>query len=170
MAGVYRADFAESTARQVVNPYLERALDGYYAKRSRLYTIAMATSFGIAALGVAIVLLANPEDGWLSAPSGLLVLPGGMCFVICGAVALAMRAHPLLDKLRTGIAIRRVRRGITPYVLRSGLIKFTKEVPTIFVEFTDGNAMSVASLGDVAQLARIEELLRKQQEQQCARL
>lgn len=169
MAGVYRPDFAVSEpSRPTVNPYLERALVGYRRKQTKQHTVGLAISAVAVAIVVAYVLLAKPEDGWLCTPSGLVLLPGAFGILICGSMAHAARKIHLLDKLRTGIAIRRVRRDVTKIELRRGLIHIDKKVPTIFVDFTDGKTLSVMSLGDVPQLARIEELLRKQQEQQLA--
>lgn len=169
MAGVFRPDFVLSEPSPTVNPYLERALGGYKHRQRKQNVIGLVISAGAVVFAVAWVLLARPEDGWFCTPSALFLLPGAFGIVICGTLALTSRKVGLLDKLRTGIAIRKVRRDTTHIEIRRGLLRIQKQVPTIFVDFTDGKTVSLMSLGDLAQLKRIEELLHKQHEQQARR-
>jgi hypothetical protein len=169
MASVYRPDFELSTPSPTVNPYLERALAGYQRRRVKQHAIGLAISSLAVVIAVAYVLLAKPEDGWLCTPSGLLLLPGAIGIVICAGMALDAQKLPVLDQLRTGIAIRTVRRDVRHIEVRRGVVRVAKDIPVVLVDFTDGKTMSVPSLGDAPQLKRIEELLRKQQEQQASR-
>ena len=166
----YRTSSARAAEGPYVNEYLERALLEYYARHRRRDVKIAAVSVVAMVLAALYVVVAKPEDGWLSTPTAVLGLPGVLGFVFCAWSYLTCRPV-LLDQVRTGIPIQRVRRADRPVHVRAGLLIralsgeskiHVNDIPTLYVDFSDGRASALPSLGDVKQLVRIEELLRVQ--------
>ena len=153
-----------------VNEYLERALLEYYARYRRRDVKIGAVGAIAMVLAALYVVAAKPDDGWLSTPTAVLGLPGAFGFLF-GLGSYLTRRPVLLDHVRTGIPIQRVRRADRPLDVRTSLLVravsgesriHVNDVHTLYVDFCDGRASALPSLGDDKQLARIEELLRIQ--------
>ena len=150
----------------MVNEYLERTLVAYYRRQdaSRLGCL-VACAVGLGTV-VAWVMVTKPEAGWFSAPVALVGVPCAFGLLVYGALVWVTRRKPVLELLRMGIGVSKVKRGITVVSRRPDRPQLIeRHVPTVFVEFSDGRASRLLSLGDLEQLTRIEELLRKQMAQ-----
>lgn len=149
-------------ARAFINPSLERALVAYYRRQQRRGILLMLACLAGIAISVAWVLVVKPPEGWFNKVVAFFGIPGAAGMLFATWSLLAHRAH-LLDRVRTGIPIQRVRRGRAP-------IRSADDVPTIYVEFADGRTDSLYALGDAQQMSQIEELLRMQMASADARL
>ena len=148
--------------RPFINPSLERALVAYYRREQRRSILLMLACLAAIAIAVAWVLVVNPPEGWFNKVVAFFGIPGAAGLLFATWSLLSHRAH-LLERVRTGIPIQRVRRGRAP-------IRSTDDVPTIYVEFADGRTDSLYALGDAQQMTQIEELLRMQMATADARL
>jgi hypothetical protein len=150
-----------------LNEYLERALVAYYRRQQHRYVgsfIACGVGLGVV---IAWVLLAKPAEGWFSAPVALVGIPCAVGFVVLMLIILVGHRRTLLEWLREGLHVRKVKRGTTVVSKRPDRPQLLEvRVPTIFVEMSDGRAYKLLSLGDAEQLSRLDLLLRKQMEQQ----
>lgn len=144
-----------------VNPHLERALLEYYRKLERRYVVSFALGVAATVACVVGVLVFRPPDVWLI--NGLVAVVPAYAAIRMGLALRRRRSQLLLDRIRTGIAIRRVLRSTDMFrVLATDSRGAAKDMPTILVEFVDGRAMMLPSLGDHRHLARIEHLLNVQ--------
>lgn len=106
----------------------------------------VACGFGMGVV-IAWVLLAKPEEGWLSPPVALVGVPCAIGFVALGILAVAAYWRALTYSAR--------RRAYDRKVGSNG-------VPTVVVEPGDVRSSGVImSPGDVEQLSRLEALIRK---------
>jgi hypothetical protein len=146
---------------------LERALKGYQredlVRQAAGRTIA-AVSLVFLIIRLRRIVIPSPSADWPHWSALVLIAVAGCA--ICRSLVLSARKGHALDPLRTGIAIDQVRREVRAVEMRVGFLRITKKVPTVFVDLADGNTVSVPRLADDEQLARIEELLRRQLDQQ----
>jgi len=127
-----------------VNPHLERALLDLYRKQHRLDFIPFGILVVVTVLLVVWVLTVDPNKEMRRLPLlGVVAGPCAFGSAIMGYSVLRRRPKPLLDRIRTGIPIREVRRD---------------GIAALHVHFADGSTQ-VLALGNLKQLARIEELL-----------
>ena len=155
---------------ETLNEYLERALEAYYRRHVRRNLgFFLACAFGLVVV-VGWVLFTRPEKGWFSAPVALVGIPCAFGVLVLGFLMLMVRERPVLEHLRAGVRVKKVKRGVTVISKRPARPQLLENrVPTVFVEFDDGRASKLMSLGDIEQLTRLEQLLRKQMEMQHAR-
>lgn len=100
-----------------------------------------------AAVVIAWVLLAKPEEGWWSPPVALVGVPCAIGFVVLGMLIVAAYGRALRYAVR--------RRAWERRVLSNG-------VPTVVVESGDVRSSGlIMSPGDIEQLNRLEALIRK---------
>lgn len=134
--------------RPDVSPHLERALLQHYGAQNRMYMFMFALCFVVAASVAAWAMFTRPDDLLLSTPIVALGIPCAIGAVIFDVLLIFSRRQHLVEHLRSGIQIRRVERE--PH-------------STIFIELADGR-ISTLHVADGNELARIEELLRRQME------
>ncbi len=144
-----------------MNPYLQKALTKYYARRRRvlaIFTWASAAACLVLPLGVLVL---GPEEGFRH--------PGFVAFELMALVSLfifvvALRAERplLLDILRERPGdVRSVRRGQVTFRAKRGLIQIEKEVSTLFVEIADGRKLPIHFSGDLDEFNRLQKLIEK---------
>ncbi|HTL35713.1 MAG TPA: hypothetical protein VL326_21435 [Kofleriaceae bacterium] len=145
----YRASAAPPD-EPFVNPYLERALIEYYRNEHRRNVIVpFVVLVGLLVMVAVAWLVFRPTGDWLTTPVGLVGGPCAFGVAITGFGLVRRRRPDLLDRIRTGIPIRRVHRE--PYNVR--------------VQFADGSRSTLPALGgDLRHLSRIEHLLLVQME------
>jgi hypothetical protein len=131
-----------------MNPKLERALLQHYGAQHRAHLFMFAFCFVVAVLVAGWVMITRPDRFWVSTPVVAVGIPCAIGAVIFDLLLIFSRREHLLEKLRTGTQIRSVQRGANA---------------TIFVELADGRTSALQS-PDGNELARIEELLRRQME------
>jgi hypothetical protein len=128
-----------------VNPYLERALLEYYGKARRQNVIPFAILVSVTILIGLWVLSLDASGGLRRAPLlGVVAAPSAFGSAIMGFLLFRKPRQHLLERIRTGIPIRRVRRD---------------DASALHVDFADGSTQLLPSLGDLRHLARIEHLL-----------
>lgn len=135
-----------------VNPELERALLDHYRKLRRLDLIPFVVLVGASVLLVVFALKYAVGREAEAARLPLLGLFAGPCAfgaAILGFGLVRTRSQPLLDRIRTGIPIRRVHRD---------------DSPALYVVFADASTEMLGSFGNQRRLARIEHLLKEQME------
>ena len=140
----YRTADAPSDA-PYVNPYLERALVEYYRKARWQNAIPFVILLSVTVV-LAVWVLGLDEGGGLKRMPLLGVIAGPCAFgsAIAGFALFRKQRMQLLDRIRTGIPIRRVLRD---------------DVAALRVDFADGSSQVLPSLGDLRRVARIEHLL-----------
>jgi hypothetical protein len=133
-----------------VNPHLEQALLDHYRKQRRLDFIPLVV---LVSASVMLVVFALEYDVAREAARlpllGLFAGPCAFGAAIMGFGLVRKRPQPLLDRIQTGIPIRRVHRD---------------DSPALYVVFADGSSETLGSFGNQRRLARIEHLLMVQME------
>src|SRR5690349_4923097 len=124
-----------------VNPYLEKALLEYYRKQHRRDFIPFGILVIVTVLLVVFVFSYDREAEMKRLPLlGIFAGPTAFGSAIMGFGLFRKRPQPMLDRIRTGIPIRRVQRD---------------DSPALYVEFADGSGVELPSIGRLRHLARI---------------
>lgn len=131
--------------RRRINPQLERELVDYHHRHRR--RDAMTIIVALCCLAPAVVgAVMHPASKHAMAVFGV----PGIFGLLIATWSLWLHRPYLLERLRTGVPIRGIRRAER------------REFPTLYVEFMDGRVASLVGLGDEELLTRIEVLLRIQ--------
>jgi hypothetical protein len=128
--------------RPRVNPQLERELLDYHHKHRRRDAMTIVVAL-CCLLPAAVGAMLHPTAGRAIAAFGV----PGMFGLLIATWSLWLHRPYLLERLRTGVPIRGVRRAER------------KDFPTLYVEFVDGRTATLVGLGDEELLTRIEVLL-----------
>jgi hypothetical protein len=138
-----------------VNPYLEKALLEYY-RRARWQNAIPFVILVSVTVAFAVWVLGLDANGGLKRMPLLGIIAGPCAFgsVIAGYALFRKPRMHLLDRIRTGIPVRRVLR---------------ESVGALRVDFADGSSEVLPQLGGLRQVARIEHLLGVQMVQGSAK-